>query len=252
MDERTAVVTGGGTGIGRAITAALAEQGQRVVVVGRRFDVLQACANELTAAAGKPASVTAFRADLTDVDDVAALAEHVRAELGTLDILVNNAGGSQRGPVDSLADLAAKWRDTMTQNVVSAVITTEALRPLLRRPGGRVVVISSRSARSGGGDSAYASSKAALNRWIVSLASELGGDGITANVVSPGFVPDTELYGDAGPAPEWHARIAKGIAMGRVGEPSDIASVVRYVTSPEAGWVTGTVVEVDGGVRISL
>jgi 3-oxoacyl-[acyl-carrier protein] reductase len=252
MDERSAVVTGGGTGIGRAIAAVLAEQGQRVLVVGRRLDVLQACADSLNSRIDGPARVTAFRADLTDVDDVGALAEHVRTNVGTLDVLVNNAGGSRRGSVESLADVAAKWQDTMTQNVVSAVITTEALRPMLRRPGGRVIVISSRSARSGGGDSAYASSKAALNRWIVSLASELGGDGITANVVSPGFVPDTELYGDTGPAPEWHARIAKGIAMGRVGEPSDIASAVSYVASAEATWITGTVFEVDGGVRSFL
>jgi 3-oxoacyl-[acyl-carrier protein] reductase len=246
MSDRTVVVTGGGTGIGRGVAAAFARGGDRVLVVGRRKEVLEACAAEL---GGR---VTTFRADVGDSADVDRLAAHVRDSFGTVDVLVNNAGGAHRQPVESTADLARKWAQTLTQNVVSAVITTHAVQPLLRRPGGRIVVISSAAARSPGGDAAYASAKAALNRWIVTLASDVGAEGITANVVAPGFVPDTELYGPTGAAPEWSERVAKGIAARRVGTPADIASAVLYLASTEASWVTGTVFEVDGGRRSAV
>jgi len=246
MSQQTVVVTGGGTGIGRAIASRLASESARVVIVGRRRDVLETAAREIGA------GVTAWRADLSDPSDIEALAAHVEEELGTLDVLVNNAGGSSREPVESLADLARKWQETLSQNVISSVVTTKALEPLLRRPGGRVIVISSAAAKSGGGDAAYGSAKAAVNRWIVSLASDLGPDGITANVVAPGFVPDTELYGAGGAPVEWSDLIVRGIAMGRVGTPDDVADAVAYLASPGASWVTGTVFEVNGGRRINL
>jgi 3-oxoacyl-[acyl-carrier protein] reductase len=251
MDERTAVVTGGGTGIGRAIAGALAADGCRVLLVGRRAHVLDAAAESINAQAdGNP--VTSFTADVTSPDAVGALAEHVAATFGVLDVLVNNAGGARHQPIETIADLAAHWQETVAQNLTSAVITTAALRGLLRRPGGRVVAVSSKSALGAGGEVAYASAKAAMNRWIVTLATELGPDGITANVVSPGFVPDTELYGPNGPDPAWNARIVRGIAATRVGTPADVASAVRYITSPEASWITGSRFDVDGGVRAAL
>jgi 3-oxoacyl-[acyl-carrier protein] reductase len=246
MNQRTVVVTGGGTGIGRAIARRFANESARVVIVGRRLDVLEATAKELGSA------VTAWRADLSEPADVEALAAHVGDELGGLDVLVNNAGGSHREPVESLADLARKWQDTLLQNVISSVVTTKAFEPLLRRPGGRVIVISSSAARSGGGDAAYGSAKAALNRWVLSLANELGGEGITANVVAPGFVPDTELYGEGGIPREWSELVVRGIAARRPGTPDDIADAVEYLASTGASWVNGTVFEVDGGRRINL
>jgi 3-oxoacyl-[acyl-carrier protein] reductase len=251
MDERTAVVTGGGTGIGRAIAAALAGDGCRVLLVGRRGEVLAAAATSINAQLDGD-RVTSFTADVTSTEAVQALADHVAATFGVLDVLVNNAGGARRQPVVSIADLAVHWQETFSQNLISAVVTTAALGGLLRRPGGRVVAISSKSALGAGGEVAYASTKAAMNRWIVTLATELGGDGITANVVSPGFVPDTELYGDTGPDPSWHARIVQGIAANRVGTPDDVASAVRYIASPEASWITGSRFDVDGGVRAAL
>jgi len=248
---RSAVVTGGGTGIGAAIVAALAADGCRVVSVGRRAEVLQTAAEKVNGDLGREL-VSPYRADLTDVDDVAALADHVGAAIGEVDVLVNNAGGADHRPLDTLAAVADHWRATLSQNLISAILVTHALKPLLRRPGGRVIAISSAASRGRGGEVAYASSKAAMNRWVLSLATELGGDGITANVVLPGFVPATELYGPDGAPDERRAQSARAIAVGRAGEPEDVAAMVRFLASEEASWVSAATVEVDGGVKVML
>jgi 3-oxoacyl-[acyl-carrier protein] reductase len=240
-DTRTAVVTGGGTGIGRAIAAHLAGQGYRVVIVGRRADVLRKVADDID-------GVVPIPADVSQPEEVEQLAEAVRSELGVVDGLVLNAGSAHRGPLDSAAQVAEHWIATTNQNVLPAVLTEYALRPLLRRPGGRVVVITSASASNpGGGEVAYASSKAALNRWVRTVATELGAEGITANALAPGFVPDTELYGPDGADPAWAQKLSRGIAVQRPGTPDDVASAVGYLVSEASGFVSGTLVEVDGG-----
>lgn len=238
---RTAVVTGGGTGIGRGIAALLAADGYRVAVLGRRREVLDEVAGETGA--------IAVAADLSVPADVARAATEVVDALGTIDALVLNAGSAQRGLQETLDDVADHWTATMAQNLLPAVLLEHALRPHLRRPGGRVVAVSSASARAVGGEVAYAASKAALNRWVVTLAAQFGREGITVNAVSPGFVPDTGLY-DGTLDPAWTERVARGIAVGRVGTPQDIADSVRWLVSPGSGFVNGTVVEVDGGRRI--
>ncbi|KJE20553.1 dehydrogenase of unknown specificity, short-chain alcohol dehydrogenase like [Frankia torreyi] len=245
----TAVVTGGGTGIGRAIARALAERGDRVVIVGRRPDRLESAAKDINAEVGGP-PVLPFAADVTDPDQVERLAGFVTGEFGTLDVLVNNAGGTHPAPVTSLRDLAARHTTLYLQNVVSALLVTQALGPAIRRPGGRIIMISSRSARSAGGDPGYAATKAALNRIVVGLANDYGPDGVTVNAVAPGYVPDTELYSGAIPA-EWHERIVAGISVGRGGAPAEIATVVRDLAAPGSSFVNGTVIEVDGGLRPS-
>jgi 3-oxoacyl-[acyl-carrier protein] reductase len=242
---RTAVVTGGGTGIGRAVAARLAADGYRVAIVGRRVGVLEKAAADIPGLVPLPA-------DLSSPTEIDRLALEVRTALGTVDALVLNAGGAHHGAVRSTADVARHWTATIEQNVLSAVLPTHALRPLLRSPGGRVVVITSASATHAGGEVAYAASKAALNRWVRTVASVLGADGITANALSPGFVPDTELYGPDGADPGWSDRIARGIAVRRVGTPDDVAAAVAYLVSDAAGFISGTVVDVDGGIRVRV
>jgi 3-oxoacyl-[acyl-carrier protein] reductase len=237
---RTAVVTGGGTGIGRGIVALLAADGWRIAVVGRRRAVLEEVAAETGA--------LTVAADLAEPAAVRRAAADVVEALGTVDALVLNAGSAQRGPQDTLEQVAAHWSTTMAQNLLPAVLLEHALRPHLRRPGGRVVAISSAAARVAGGEVAYAASKAAMNRWVVGLAAALGGEGITVNAVAPGLVPDTGLYGE-GLEPAWNERAARGIAVRRTGMPEDVADAVRWLISPGTGFVTGTVVEVDGGRR---
>lgn len=236
---QTVVVSGGGTGIGRAITNTFANDGATVIVVGRRADVLKKVAD------GRD-NVIPMSADVTDPVQLRKLAADIKSGFGTVDVVVANAGGGHNEPIDSLEDLAEHWKLIVNANVLSAVLFEHALRPLLRRNGGRFIATTSASARSNGGEVAYASSKAALNRWIVQVASDLGAEGITANCVSPGFVPATELYGGAIDESAYE-RVSRGIAVRRVGTPQDIAAAVKYLASAEAGFVSGSVHDVDGG-----
>ncbi len=246
--QRVAVVTGGGTGIGAGIAAALADDGAHVVLVGRRAEVLDRTAAALNEV--RPGAASTFAADVADVGAVRSLVDHLGRSHGTIDVLVNNAGGADRRPIDSLESLVAQWQNTFQVNLISAVLTTAAISPILRSPGGRVIAVSSASAFGRGGNVAYASSKAAMNRWIQTVASELGPRGITANVVVPGFVPDTELYGPDGAGDAYRQRVVPGIAVGRVGTPADIGAVVRFLASPAASWVSGACYVADGGQRI--
>ncbi|MEU4717542.1 SDR family oxidoreductase [Micromonospora purpureochromogenes] len=243
MGERLAVVSGGGTGIGAAVALGLAGDGCDVLVVGRRAGVLAEAAGRIDAAVGRPGAVTPVVADLTDPEQV----DRVRAAVGerAVDVLVNNAGGYLGGDTGTLPGVAAHWRANFDANVLTAVLLTEALRPALRRPGGRVILLSSIAAQRGGGG-AYSAAKAALHGWAYDLATQLGPEQVTVNVVSPGYVADTEFFGDR-MTPEGHAKRVAATLVGRAGEPDDVAAAVRYLAGPSAGYVTGQVLGVNGG-----
>ncbi|MFE0527914.1 SDR family NAD(P)-dependent oxidoreductase [Micromonospora parva] len=243
MDSRVAVVSGGGTGIGAAVAAALARDGYDVLIVGRRGDVVADAAARIAADCGRPDAVTVVTADLTDPEQL----DRVLGAVGDrpVDVVVNNAGGYLSGDTDTLAGTAAYWRANLDANVLTAVLLTEALRPALRRPGGRVILISSISAQRGGGGP-YSAAKAALHGWAYDLAAQLGPEQITVNVVSPGYVAETEFFGDRMTA-EGHAKRVAATLVGRAGLPDDIAEAVRYLASPTAGFVTGQVLGVNGG-----
>lgn len=247
-DEKTklAVVSGGGTGIGHAIALGLARDGFAVRIVGRRESVLQDAAAAMNAELGS-SQVTWSQVDLTDPHAVQGFVDALEQEHGTLDALVNNAGGTSSEPDGSLADLAASWRAQYEQNVVSAALLTYGLLPLLRRPGGRIVLIGSMTSRTGGGAAAYGAAKSALNGWVVSLSAAHAAEGISANVVLPGYVPGTGLGGGFEMPDELHERIVSRIAAGRAGLPEDAAALVRFLVSAEAGFLTGQVIEVSGG-----
>jgi 3-oxoacyl-[acyl-carrier protein] reductase len=198
---RTAVVSGGGTGIGAATARVLAEDGYDVVIVGRRLDVLTATAAEVSTSVSRPEAVRAVAADLTRPDDVARVVAALPA--GGVDVLVNNAGGYRAGHGDTLAGVAEHWRANFDANVLTAVLLTEALFDRLTRPGATVVLLSSIAAQRGGGGP-YSAAKAALHGWLFDLARALGPDGVTANVISPGYVAETEFFGDR-MTPEGHA-----------------------------------------------
>jgi 3-oxoacyl-[acyl-carrier protein] reductase len=244
--NRVAVVTGGGTGIGKAIAAGLAQDGFEVVIVGRRPEVLAAAAEALNVNGG-PGPVSWRAADLADPRAVQELADGLRADHGSIDALVNNAGSASRATPADLSDLADLWRGMFDQNVLTAVLLTQALLPALPRPGGRIVLIGSMTSRTGGGAAAYGAAKAALNGWVLALSNDHAAEGISANVVLPGYVPGTELGGGGPMPPELHDRIVSRIAAGRPGLPEDTAALVRFLVSEPAGFLTGQVIEVNGG-----
>lgn len=246
--DRTAVITGAGTGIGAACAHALAATSDRVVLLGRRLHKLDEVRGELEAA--HPAlTVDTLSVDVTDVEAVQEFADWAGSELGAIDVLVNNAGSPQPKITGRLDDVAAAWESTWRANTLSVVLMTEGLKSMLRRPGGRVITIGSFAAALGTGSPAYASAKGALETYAMTLMRELGPEGITCNVVSPGYTEGTELLAGR-MTPERHERLLTGIAARRAGTPDEIASVVAYLASPLAGFINGQVVTANGGTYL--
>ena len=241
MTSRQVIVSGAGTGIGKATAAAFARRGDRVLILGRRADVLGRAAGEINAELGDRVRWESI--DLTDAEAVQ------RLELPeTVDVLVNNAGGVYRGDDESLSGLAMSLQADIDTNVLTAQLLTAAVAPRLRRPGGRVVNVSSIAALRGGGDT-YGAAKAAVIGWSYSLAAELGPDGITVNVVAPGYVADTEFFGDT-MTDERRRRLVDATLLGRPGTPDDVAGAIAFLASDEAGYITGQVLQVNGGALL--
>ncbi|MEV4706025.1 SDR family oxidoreductase [Actinoplanes sp. NPDC049316] len=234
---RLAVVTGGGTGIGRATAGMLAGEGYDVIIVGRRPEVLTDAAKWIGPQA------TTVTADCADPEQIPAVVEAVGGR--AVDVLVNNAGAYVSGDDSTLAGLKDRWRATFDSNVITAVLMTEALRPLLRRPGGRVILTSSIAAQRGGGGP-YSAAKAALHGWVFDLATQFGPDGITANVIAPGYITDSEFFAGR-MTEEGHRARVNATLVKRAGEPDDIAEAVRWLVGPGGTFVTGQIINVNGG-----
>lgn len=241
------LVTGGGKGIGRAIVFALAEQGYDVVFSYRSFETDSAdLIAELQQKYGD-VSISAIKADLSDREEVDHLAETI-ASWDDLYGLVHNAGDSY----DSLAALVDQDRaESLFQlNFWSmSKLVSAATRPMMRAKNGRIVGIGSVTAFHGvSGNSIYAASKGAMLSYIKTLSIELARKQVTANYVAPGFV-DTQLL-------ERYAaqrdKIEKQIPLQRFAQPEEIGALVRYLLSPLAGYITGSVIPIDGGLNAGL
>ncbi|MGH3602365.1 MAG: SDR family NAD(P)-dependent oxidoreductase [Pseudonocardiaceae bacterium] len=236
---RNVIVTGGGTGIGKAVATSFAADGDTVLILGRRPEPLDRAAAELGPA------VRAVVCDATDPTQV----ETLRAQLPTtVDVLVNSAGGNtdlDRPSSDDLASLAANWRANLESNLLSAVLITTVVADRLTE-GGAVISISSIAADKGAG--AYGAAKAGLASWNIDLARELGPRGVTANVLSPGYIAETELFRDQLTDQRRDALIAATFT-GRAGTPDDVAGAVAFLASSAARQITGQVLAVNGGAR---
>ncbi|MFE7134825.1 SDR family NAD(P)-dependent oxidoreductase [Streptomyces sp. NPDC057638] len=245
---RTVVISGGGTGIGFAAAEVFAADGDRVVLLGRREEVLARAAARLPGAAH-------HAVDLTEPERVRRAAAFVEREYGTVDVLVHSAGGNgtleERGEyADPLETLAHEWALNFRLNTLTAVLLTEALRDHLATPGGRVLFLGSIAAYRGSGLPAYAAAKAALHPYAFGLARELGPRGVTVNVVAPGLVEETEFFGAAIPEETVRRRVAE-TATGRVARPGDVAQTLHWLASSAAGHITAQVVQVNGGAERS-
>jgi 3-oxoacyl-[acyl-carrier protein] reductase len=245
---RTVIISGGGTGIGRAIAERHAKAGDVVILVGRRIHTLQETAAFLGTCAPKAPRAIAISADLSQAEAVARLVKDLDDKgISHVDVLVNNAGGVDSRRTETLLDVADHWIQDYQANVLSAVLLTTSIRSRLTRPGGRIINLSSIAAVQGSGDS-YAAAKAAIIGWTYSLATELGPEGITVNAVAPGYVEHTEFFGD-NMTPARHQRLVGRTLVGRGGKPDEIAASVFYLVSEQASFITGQVLHVNGGAQ---
>lgn len=243
---RTVIVTGGGTGIGRAIAQSFAADGEHVIILGRRAQPLRQASGSLEEQF--PAAKVEWRTcDITSVDEVTGFVRWLAsADVAAVDALVNNAGAvNDAADGEALEQRAASARSMLESNLVGAYLMTEALIPHLRRPGGRIVNISSIAAVRGGGGM-YSAAKAGVIGLTYALAGELAPAGITVNAIAPGLILDTGFFGERMTDERLKRSVAQ-IPLGRPGRPDDIAAAVRYLASEEASYVTGEVHHVNGG-----
>lgn len=245
LSGKTALVTGASGGIGSEIAQALALRGANVILTGTRKQVLEDVANGLTLSADQCAAV--IPADLSDPDAAKYLLEQAEDQIGGVDILVNNAGLTRDGLLMRMKD--EDWHTVLDINLTSVMRLSRAvLRGMMKARWGRIIQISSIVGYTGNpGQTNYAASKAGMTGFTKSLALEVASRGVTANVVAPGFIQTamTDALTD-----EQKAELIKKVPAGAMGQVQDIAAAVVYLASPEAGYVTGATIHVNGGMAM--
>jgi NAD(P)-dependent dehydrogenase (short-subunit alcohol dehydrogenase family) len=248
LGGRVAIVTGGSDGLGRATALRLAAEGCNVMICARRQDHLEAAATALAAESG--GTVVAQAADVTRPADIEALVAATLERFGGIDILVNNAGSSAAAALEDLDDDA--WQADIELKLMAAVRLCRAIVPLMRQRGGGAIV----NATIPGGKAPTARSlptsvtRAAGINLTKSLANEFAADGIRVNTVCIGLIKSAQWQRRAGeqPVDELYAQMAERVPLGRVGEAADYADLVAFLVSQRARYITGTAVNLDGGM----
>ncbi len=239
---KTALVTGASTGIGRGIALALGREGVRLAIAARRRQLLDELAVEIVSAGG-PAPVI-VECDLLRDDGARAIAKAALEGLGRVNILVNNAGGSRKFDLETTDE---QWEEALTLNFTRQRQLAHALlAQMIERTWGRIINITGKSEPEGINGAFCA--KAAVHAWAKGLSREVGRHGITVNCIPPGRIHSEQIFRNYTPEyRQWQSE--HEIPMGRYGEPEDIANLVVFLASPLAGYITGTVIPVDGGLR---
>lgn len=247
LEERSALVTGAGSGIGQATAIELAKEGADVAV--NYFHSKEGA--EKTASRVKEIGrrCITVKADVTKIEQVNEMVEKVLKEFGKIDILVNNSGGIiQRSSVKEMSEKL--WDDMLDLNLKSAFLCSRAVIPqMVSRKSGNIINFSSIAGRNGGGPGAiaYATSKAGIDGFTKGLAKELVDEGIRVNAVSPGVI-DTPFFKNT--PREIVNKFAAGIPMKRLGKPEEIAKMIVFLVSENASYITGRVFDVTGGIMI--
>jgi 2-hydroxycyclohexanecarboxyl-CoA dehydrogenase len=242
LEDKIAIVTGAGQGIGRAIADKLAAEGATVVVT----DLDEASAKQT--AAGLPGAV-AIRADVTDRQDVQTAVDRVMQQFGRVDVLVNNAGWDKASPfVDSDP---ADWDRAIAVNLYGVLHTCKAVLPIMAGQGGGAVVnLGSDAGRVGSsGEAVYSAAKGGVIAFTKSLAREMARHQVRVNCVCPGPT-DTALFASFA-GPKLREALTKAIPFRRLGQPADVANVVAFLASDQAAFVTGQTISVSGGLTMS-
>jgi len=242
--NRTALVTGAGRGIGKAIAEALAAKGVTVICVSKSAESCGAVAAAITASGGK---AVARAVDVADGAAVTKASEELLKEFGKIDILVNNAGITRDGLLARMSD--DDWNSVLQTNLTSCFHWTKAIGwPMCRNRWGRIINISSVTGIMGNaGQANYGAAKAGMIGFTKSIAKEFAKRGVTANVVAPGFIK-TDMTAEL--SEEVQKGAAALIPMQRFGEAADIANAVAFLASEESSYVTGQVFAVDGGMAM--
>ena len=241
FDERVALVTGGGTGIGRAVATAIAAEGGQVVVTGRRVDPLREVSEE------NPARIRYVQADVSQGADVKRAIAFTVEQFGGLDVLVNNAAACVMRRLSNLTD--EDISAMLDVNVKGTLMCIREALPLLSARKGSVVNVTSVTARAATpGMSAYGGSKAAIEQLTRCLAVECGPAGVRVNVVAPGLTVTPMLAANMDPA--GIEQTARHTPLRRAGTPEDVAEAVLFLASSQAAWITGQVVQSSGGLSL--
>lgn len=245
FDNKVAVVTGAGRGIGREIAFMLAAGGAKVAVVSRSASSCGSAADEINVA--HPGAATAYAVDVADHDAVQALAKQVGEDFGHVNILVNNAGVTRDGLLMRMKE--EDWDTVVDTNLKGAFNTVKAfMRVLMKAEDARIINIASVIGLIGNaGQANYSASKAGLIGFTKAVARELAGRKVTANAVAPGFI-NTDMT-DELPESVREAVLGK-IPLGGFGEVRDVAEAVAFLASPAARYITGQVLAVDGGMTM--
>jgi 3-oxoacyl-[acyl-carrier protein] reductase len=242
LTGRVALVTGASQGIGRACAMKLATAGATVSVAARNEEKLNQLVHEITDTGGKAA---AFALDVTDEEQVKSTIKSIVAQFGKIDILVNNAGVTRDQLVMRMK--RSDWDAVLQTNLTAAYLCIQQVTSsMLKQRWGRIINITSVFGQMGqAGQANYSASKAGLIGLTMAIARELGSRNITCNAVAPGFIETamTEVLGE-----EFKQNAAKQIPLGRVGSPADVASAVAFLASDEASYITGHVLNVNGGM----
>ena len=242
LEGKTAFITGASQGIGRACALSLAKMGARIALAARNESKLEAVAAEIAAGGGQAKS---FVMDVSDEASIQTTAKAAIAHFGSVDILVNNAGITRDTLL--LRMKRADWDAVMTTNLTGVFLLTQALlNPMLRGRWGRIINITSVVGRTGqAGQANYAASKAGLIGFTLSMARELASRSITLNAVAPGYI---ETAMTAALDEKQRQALLTHIPLGRPGSDQDVAHAVAFLASPQAAYITGHVLDVNGGL----